>query len=163
MTTNEDLRSLSLDDLATLYRMQAEICSKTLFPLPGFEPTFEAVEKISLEVERRGNEAARRLLDLLDHPDEWVRYFAARDAYEIDPARCHKVLVGLFEEGAMSSDWAMETLLYIDPTFHEQLDAILKARKLSPFKRSPIMERFDERIKELLRQVLASNSTRLPN
>ena len=158
MTTESDFAALSLENLVTLYRMQAEVCIRTWFPLPGYEPIFEAQEKISLEVRRRGEEATRRLLDLLDHKDEWVRYFAARDAYEIDPARCHKVLVGLVEEMAMSSHWATETLLYFDPTFPEQLRAILRAHKSSPRKRSPTMEQFDERLKDALRQVLSATS-----
>lgn len=162
MTASDDLKSLSLDDLVTLYRMQAEVCIRTWFPLEGHEPIFEAHEQIALEVERRGEEAQRRLLDLLDHPDEWVRYFAARDAYKLDPARCHKVLVSLVEEMAISSAWATETLYYFDPTFPEQLRAIYRSQKSSLAKRSQTTEQLMNRAKDVLEQSLSSKSKSRP-
>jgi len=162
MTTSDDLKSLSLDDLVALYRMQAEVCIRTWFPLEGYEPIFDAHEQIALEVERRGEEAQRRLLDLLDHPDEWVRYFAARDAYKMNPARCRKVLVNLVEEMAISSDWAIETLYYFDPTFPEQLRAICRSQKSAPAKRSQTTELLVNRVKDVIEQSLSSKSKLRP-
>jgi hypothetical protein len=157
MTPSDEIMSLPLDKLVILYRMQAEACTQTSFPLPGYEPVFEAQEKLGLEFKRRGEVAQRRLLDLLDHQDEWVRYFAAADAYTVDPVRCHKALVTLIEEMAMSSDWAHATLLDVDPTFSEQFRAICQAHKASPPKMSAATERYLDNLKDTLARLQASN------
>lgn len=77
-----------------------------------------------MEVERRGDEAMERVLPLVDHPEPWVRYFAARDCYTVAAERCHSALFKLVEDLAMPSSWAIQTLLYFDPTFPDQLRAL---------------------------------------
>lgn len=124
MTQANNLASLSLDELAELYRVRAEACTQTSYPLEGYEPVFEAHTEIALELDRRGDGAVERILPLVDHPEEWVRYFAARDCYTIAPERCHRVLVDLAENKVLTVAWAIQTLLYFDPTFPEQLRAM---------------------------------------
>ena len=158
MTAADPLMSLPLDQLVTLYRMQAEACTETSFPLPGYELVFEAQEKLGLEFKRRGKEAQLHLLDFLDRKDEWIRYFAAIDAYEIEPVRCHKALVGLIEEMAISSGWAEGFLLDIDPTFHVQLRALYRAQKASPPPISPATQQIIDRVRSTLDQMRSEDA-----